>query len=65
MSYFLFTWKTMMKVSDPIIFELLSKYILQPFSVLLLFNELIPRNGLGDVYAKIAGHLCKLKWKQH
>ena len=51
---------TMMKVSDPIIFgtivEVYFKDIFEKYAA--LFNELNvdTRNGLGDVYAKIAGH---------
>ncbi|MFV8325560.1 NADP-dependent isocitrate dehydrogenase [Flavobacterium sp. ZS1P14] len=51
---------TMMKVSDPIIFgaivEVYFKEVFEKYAA--LFNELNidTRNGLGDVYAKIAGH---------
>jgi isocitrate dehydrogenase len=51
---------TMMKVSDPIIFgavvEVYFKDVFEKYAN--LFNELNidTRNGLGDVYAKIAGH---------
>ncbi len=51
---------TMMKVSDPIIFgaivEVYFKDVFEKYAT--LFNELNidTRNGLGDVYAKIAGH---------
>ena len=51
---------TMMKVSDPIIFgaivEVYFKDVFEKYAD--LFNELNvdTRNGLGDVYAKIAGH---------
>ncbi len=51
---------TMMKVSDPIIFgaivEVYFAAMFEKYSA--LFNELNidTRNGLGDVYAKIAGH---------
>lgn len=51
---------TMMKVSDPIIFgavvEVFFKNVFEKYAV--LFDELgvDTRNGLGDVYAKIAGH---------
>ena len=51
---------TMMKVSDPIIFgtivEVYFKDIFEKYAA--LFNDLNvdTRNGLGDVYAKIAGH---------
>ncbi len=51
---------TMMKVSDPIIFgaivEVYFAAVFEKYAV--LFNELSvdTRNGLGDVYAKIAGH---------
>ena len=51
---------TMMKVSDPIIFgaivEVYFKDVFDKYAT--LFNELgvDTRNGLGDVYAKIAGH---------
>ncbi|HYD91417.1 MAG TPA: NADP-dependent isocitrate dehydrogenase, partial [Flavobacterium sp.] len=51
---------TMMKVSDPIIFgaivEVFYKDVFEKYAT--LFNELgvDTRNGLGDVYAKIAGH---------
>lgn len=51
---------TMMKVSDPIIFgaivEVYFKDVFEKYAD--LFNELgvDTRNGLGDVYAKIAGH---------
>jgi isocitrate dehydrogenase len=51
---------TMMKVSDPVIFgaivEVYFKDVFEKYAA--LFNELNvdTRNGLGDVYAKIAGH---------
>ncbi|MFV5701929.1 NADP-dependent isocitrate dehydrogenase [Flavobacterium sp. XS2P12] len=51
---------TMMKVSDPIIFgaivEVYFSAVFEKYAA--LFNELNidTRNGLGDVYAKIAGH---------
>ncbi|RZJ75239.1 MAG: NADP-dependent isocitrate dehydrogenase, partial [Flavobacterium sp.] len=51
---------TMMKVSDPIIFgavvEVFYKDVFEKYAA--LFHELgvDTRNGLGDVYAKIAGH---------
>ena len=51
---------TMMKVSDPIIFgavvEVFYKDVFEKYAA--LFDELgvDTRNGLGDVYAKIAGH---------
>ncbi len=51
---------TMMKVSDPIIFgaivEVFFKDVFEKYAA--LFDELgvDTRNGLGDVYAKIAGH---------
>ncbi|TDE07030.1 NADP-dependent isocitrate dehydrogenase [Flavobacterium sandaracinum] len=51
---------TMMKVSDPIIFgAIVEVYFASVFEKYAsLFNELNidTRNGLGDVYAKIAGH---------
>ncbi|OAZ05445.1 NADP-dependent isocitrate dehydrogenase [Flavobacterium succinicans] len=51
---------TMMKVSDPIIFgAIVEVYFAAVFEkYTTLFNELNidTRNGLGDVYAKIAGH---------
>ena len=51
---------TMMKVSDPIIFgAIVEVYFAAVFEkYATLFNELNidTRNGLGDVYAKIAGH---------
>ena len=51
---------TMMKVSDPIIFgAIVEVYFASVFEkYAALFNELNidTRNGLGDVYAKIAGH---------
>lgn len=51
---------TMMKVSDPIIFgAIVEVYFATVFEkYAALFNELgvDTRNGLGDVYAKIAGH---------
>jgi isocitrate dehydrogenase len=51
---------TMMKVSDPIIFgAIVEVYFTDVFEkYAALFNELNidTRNGLGDVYAKIAGH---------
>lgn len=51
---------TMMKVSDPIIFgAIVEVYFKEVFEkYVTLFNELNidTRNGLGDVYAKIAGH---------
>lgn len=51
---------TMMKVSDPIIFgAIVEEYFKDVFEkYAALFNELNidTRNGLGDVYAKIAGH---------
>src|SRR3546814_15581399 len=50
----------MMKVSDPIIFgAIVEVYFKEVFETYAnLFNELgvDTRNGLGDVYAKIAGH---------
>lgn len=51
---------TMMKVSDPIIFgavvEVFYKEVFEKYAD--LFHELgvTPTNGIGDVYAKIAGH---------
>ncbi|HEY4618909.1 MAG TPA: NADP-dependent isocitrate dehydrogenase [Flavobacterium sp.] len=51
---------TMMKISDPIIFgavvEVFFKDVFEKYDA--IFNELNidTRNGLGDVYAKIAGH---------
>jgi len=51
---------TMMKISDPIIFgaivEVFFAGVFEKYRI--LFNELSidTRNGLGDVYAKIAGH---------
>jgi isocitrate dehydrogenase len=56
---------TMMKVSDPIIFgaivEVYFKDLFEKYSD--LFNELNidTRNGLGDVYAKIAGHTMQVE----
>ena len=51
---------TMMKVSDPIIFgAIVEEYFKDVFEkYAALFNELNvdTKNGLGDVYAKIAGH---------
>lgn len=51
---------TMMKVSDPIIFGAIVEVYFAPVfeKYATLFNELNidTRNGLGDVYAKIAGH---------
>jgi isocitrate dehydrogenase len=56
---------TMMKVSDPIIFgaivEVYFAALFEKYSD--LFNELNidTRNGLGDVYAKIAGHAMQVE----
>jgi isocitrate dehydrogenase len=56
---------TMMKVSDPIIFgaivEVYFAALFEKYSA--LFNELNidTRNGLGDVYAKIAGHSMQVE----
>ena len=56
---------TMMKVSDPIIFgaivEVYFAALFEKYSA--LFNELNidTRNGLSDVYAKIAGHLMQVE----
>ncbi len=58
---------TMMKVSDPIIFgaivEVFYKDVFEKYAA--LFNELgvDTRNGLGDVYAKIAGHALEAEVK--
>jgi isocitrate dehydrogenase len=51
---------TMMKVSDPIIFgaavEVFFKDVFEKFAPLFEELNIDTRNGLGDVYAKIAGH---------
>lgn len=51
---------TMMKVSDPIIFgaivEVFFKDVFEKYAVLFKELGVDTRNGLGDVYAKIAGH---------
>ena len=51
---------TMMKVSDPIIFgaivEVYFKDLFEEYSDLFSELNIDTRNGLGDVYAKIAGH---------
>ena len=51
---------TMMKVSDPIIFgavvEVYFKDVFQKYDTLFEELNVDTRNGLGDVYAKIAGH---------
>ena len=51
---------TMMKVSDPIIFgaivEVYFKDLFEKYSDLFSELNIDTRNGLGDVYAKIAGH---------
>lgn len=51
---------TMMKVSDPIIFgaivEVFFKDVFEKFASLFAELGVDTRNGLGDVYAKIAGH---------
>jgi monomeric isocitrate dehydrogenase len=69
MSYFLFTWKRRWwKYQIQLFWAIVEVYFATVFEkYAVLFNELNidTRNGLGDVYAKIAGHLCKLKWKQH
>ena len=59
---------TMMKVSDPIIFgAIVEVYFAAVFEkYTTLFNELNidTRNGLGDVYAKIAGHPLETEVKE-
>jgi isocitrate dehydrogenase len=56
---------TMMKVSDPIIFSaIVEVYFAEVFEkYATLFSELgvDTRNGLGDVYAKIAGHSMQIE----
>ena len=51
---------TMMKVSDPIIFgaivEVYFKDVFEKYATLFDELNIDTRNGLGDVYAKIAGH---------
>lgn len=51
---------TMMKVSDPIIFgaivEVFYKDVFEKYATLFKELGVDTRNGLGDVYAKIAGH---------
>ncbi|UFH34021.1 NADP-dependent isocitrate dehydrogenase [Flavobacterium acetivorans] len=51
---------TMMKVSDPIIFgaivEVYFKDVFEKYATLFSELNIDTRNGLGDVYAKIAGH---------
>jgi len=51
---------TMMKVSDPIIFgaivEVYFKDVFEKYAALFDELNIDTRNGLGDVYAKIAGH---------
>ncbi len=51
---------TMMKVSDPIIFgaivEVYFKDVFEKYATLFKELNVDTRNGLGDVYAKIAGH---------
>lgn len=51
---------TMMKVSDPIIFgaivEVFFKDVFEKYAALFKELGVDTRNGLGDVYAKIAGH---------
>ena len=51
---------TMMKVSDPIIFgaivEVYFATVFEKYAVLFEKLNIDTRNGLGDVYAKIAGH---------
>jgi isocitrate dehydrogenase len=51
---------TMMKVSDPIIFgaivEVYFKDVFEKYAALFSELNIDTRNGLGDVYAKIAGH---------
>lgn len=51
---------TMMKVSDPIIFgavvEVYFKEVYTKYATLFADLGIIPNNGLGDLYAKLAGH---------
>lgn len=51
---------TMMKVSDPIIFgavvEVYFKEVYTKYATLFADLGVIPNNGLGDLYAKLAGH---------
>ncbi|MEK6493898.1 NADP-dependent isocitrate dehydrogenase [Myroides odoratimimus] len=51
---------TMMKVSDPIIFgavvEVYFKEVYTKYATLFAELGIIPNNGLGDLYAKLAGH---------
>jgi isocitrate dehydrogenase len=51
---------TMMKVSDPIIFgaivEVYFKEVFEKYATLFSELNIDTKNGLGDVYAKIAGH---------
>lgn len=56
---------TMMKVSDPIIFgaivEVYFKDLFEEYSDLFSELNIDTRNGLGDVYAKIAGHSMQVE----
>jgi isocitrate dehydrogenase len=56
---------TMMKVSDPIIFgaivEVYFKDLFEKYSELFNKLNIDTRNGLGDVYAKIAGHSMQVE----
>jgi isocitrate dehydrogenase len=51
---------TMMKISDPIIFgaivEVFFKNVFEKYAAVFKELNIDTRNGLGDVYAKIAGH---------
>jgi isocitrate dehydrogenase len=55
---------TMMKISDPIILVLSSKFfaaVFEKYSTLFTELNIDTRNGLGDVYAKLQVILNKLK----
>ncbi len=58
---------TMMKVSDPIIFgavvEVFFKDVFEKYAALFKELGVDTRNGLGDVYAKIAGHVQEAEVK--
>jgi len=59
---------TMMKVSDPIIFgaivEVYFKEVFEKYADLFKELNVDTRNGLGDVYAKIAGHAKESEVKE-
>ncbi len=58
---------TMMKVSDPIIFgavvEVYFKEVFEKYATLFAELAINPNNGLGDLYAKIAGHAQEVEVK--